>query len=324
MAEPSLVYILAASHSGSTLTAMLLNAHPDICTAGELKATSLGDTTRYRCSCRMLIGECPFWLEVADRMHRSGFEYDVRNAGMSLQDVPGPLARKLLRPLHRASSMEVLRDMLLRASPAWRSWFPTWLARNGALVRAVAETADVRVVADSSKIALRLKYLRKVPGLPIKVIQLVRDGRAVALTYMRPSMFADAADPNLRGGGSGIRRDNELTMTDAAHEWRRSNEEAREVLRTIPRADQIRITYEDLCTDTPATLRNVHRFLGLQEHDSFRAFRNAAHHVVGNGMRLDDTSEVKLDDRWREHLTSADLREFDRVAGDLNRSFGYQ
>lgn len=324
MAESALVYILAASHSGSTLTAMLLNAHPDICTAGELKATSLGDPASYRCSCRALIGECPFWREVGERMKRAGFEYDVRSAGMNLQDVPSPYARKLLRPLHRAPGIEAVRDAMLNASPAWRSWFPTWAARNTALVRAVAETAEVAMVADSSKIALRLKYLRKGTGLPIKVIQLVRDGRAVALTYMRPSVFADAADPNLRGGGSGVQRHAELTMTEAAHEWRRSNEEAREVLRTIPAADRIRISYEDLCTATPATLGTVHRFLGLAEHDSFGEFRQAPHHVVGNGMRLDDTSEVKLDDRWREHLTQTDLREFDRVAGDLNRSFGYQ
>ena len=33
-----LAYILAASHSGSTLLAMLLGAHRETCTVGELKA----------------------------------------------------------------------------------------------------------------------------------------------------------------------------------------------------------------------------------------------------------------------------------------------
>jgi hypothetical protein len=67
----------------------------------------------------------------------------------------------------------------------------------------------------------------------------------------------------------------------------------------------------------------VHGFLGLPEDDAFNHFRSATHHVVGNGMRLDDSSEIRLDDRWRTHLTSADLRGFDRVAGKLNRSLGY-
>ena len=322
MDEPGLVYILAASHSGSTLTAMLLNSHPDICTAGELKATSLGDADKYRCSCRTLIGDCPFWRSVSREMKRLGFDYDVRHARTSLKDVPSRYAARLLRPLHRAGASEFARDLMLQASPVWRRYFPDWAARNHALVRAIATVAGVRMVADSSKIAIRLKYLRKIPDLGIKVIHLVRDGRAVALTYMDPSQFADAANPQLRGGGSGEERHQRLTMTEAAREWLRSNEEAYEVLRTIPASDQIRISYESICTD-PATLRAVHGFLGLPEDDAFNHFRSATHHVVGNGMRLDDSSEIRLDDRWRTRLTRADLQEFDRVAGKLNRSLGY-
>jgi Sulfotransferase family len=257
-------------------------------------------------------------------MKQSGFDFDVRKAGTSLLDVPSRYAKKLLRPLHRGAPMEAARDLLLAASPAWRSWFPEWAARNAALVNAVASTAGVGLVADSSKTAVRLKYLRRVSGLRIKVIHLVRDGRAVALTYMRPHLFADAADPKLRGGGSGKVRDLELSMTEAAHEWRRSNEEARQVLRTFPAERQIRITYEELCKDPRSVMGGVHRFLGVQEDDSYKGFRKAPHHVVGNGMRLDDTSEVALDDRWRETLTAAERREFDRVAGSLNHSFGYR
>lgn len=323
MREPVLVYILAASHSGSTLTAMLLNSHPDICTAGELKATNLGDAARYRCSCRALIGECAFWQRVSAEMQRLGFEYDVRNAGTSLQEVPSRFAARLLKPLHRAPGPEYVRDLALGASSVWRTWFPQWAERNHALIRAVARVADVPVVADSSKIAIRLKYLRRIPGLKVKVVRLVRDGRAVALTYMNPSAFADASAPELRGGGSGEDRHQRLSMAQAALEWRRSNEEAAEVLKTIPAGDQIRISYEALCTETVATLQKVHRCLGLEESDAFRNFRSAEHHVVGNGMRLDDTSEIRLDDRWRDNLTKTDLQEFDRIAGKLNRSLGY-
>lgn len=323
MADPVLVYLLAASHSGSTLTAMLLNSHPQICTAGELKATSLGDASAYRCSCRTLIGDCPFWRNVSEEMARQGFEYDVRNAHISLQDIPSPYVARLLRPLHRSPAIEVLRDRLLQASPVWRKSFPAWTARNQALVRAIARVAGVRIVADSSKIAIRLKYLRKNRELPIKVVHLVRDGRAVALTYMNPSDFADATDPTLRGGGSGKEQHHRLTMTQAAREWLRSNEEALEALKTIPAPDQMRISYEDLCAGPQTTLESVYRFLGLDEDDSFGDFRSASHHVVGNGMRLDESSEIVLDDRWRTTLGKADLREFDRVAGALNRRFGY-
>ena len=45
---------------------------------------------------------------------------------------------------------------------------------------------------------------------------------------------------------------------------------------------------------------------------------------MGNGMRLDSTSTIKLDERWRSVLTMSDLAVFDDVAGALSRDLGYQ
>ncbi len=57
-----LIYILAASHSGSTLLSLLLGSHPEITTIGELKATSLGDPDQYRCShCLLLVLATVAW-----------------------------------------------------------------------------------------------------------------------------------------------------------------------------------------------------------------------------------------------------------------------
>ena len=53
-----LAYIAASSHSGSTLLAMLLGAHPQACTAGELRLTNVGDPERYLCSCGEKISRC--------------------------------------------------------------------------------------------------------------------------------------------------------------------------------------------------------------------------------------------------------------------------
>jgi hypothetical protein len=54
-----------------------------------------------------------------------------------------------------------------------------------------------------------------------------------------------------------------------------------------------------------------------------REFRSVEPHVVGNGMRLDSSSEIRLDDRWRNVLQAADLSAFDAVAGPMNRAYGY-
>jgi hypothetical protein len=39
------------------------------------------------------------------------------------------------------------------------------------------------VLVDSSKVGIRLKYLLRIPEIDIRVIRVIRDGRAVALTY---------------------------------------------------------------------------------------------------------------------------------------------
>ena len=70
-AKPKIVFVASASHSGSTLLDLMLNAHPDIVSAGELKqlgryarsARKLG--RKPRCTCGALsIAECPFWAKV--------------------------------------------------------------------------------------------------------------------------------------------------------------------------------------------------------------------------------------------------------------------
>jgi hypothetical protein len=324
--KPSrLAYLLAASHSGSTLFAMLLNSHPQVGTVGELKITSLGDVTAYRCSCRRLIRECPFWLGVTEDMRRLGHEFDVARPGTDFRGGQGPYVQKLLRPLHRGPVLEAVRDLALNLSPEWRAHLPRTQAINAALIASVLARSRKDVIVDSSKIAIRLKYLLRNPALDVRVVRLVRDGRAVALTYVDPESFADARDPSLRGGGSGASRAAErLSMAAAAAEWKRSNEEAEAALAGLERSQWIEVRYEQMCADPDATLARVFEFLGVDPEAPRPTFRDAEHHVIGNGMRLDSTSEVRLDDRWRTALSAENLEVFDRVAGETNRRLGYR
>ena len=320
-----LAYILAASHSGSTLLSMLLGSHPQIATVGELKlsASAMGDLDRYRCSCGKFIQQCYFWQKVKQGMARRGFEFDLADAGTDYRAVKSRYARRLLRPLHRGIFLEGLRDGALGICLTWRRQLPEIQERNAALASTVSEITKAEVIVDSSKIALRLKYLLRNTKLDIRVIRLIRDGRAVALTYMDPARFADAKDPALRGGSGGQRKSQRLPMAQAAYEWRRCNQEAEDVLRGLGPSQWIEVRYEELCRDTEKTLRRLFEFLGLEPSERVQEFRMVEHHVVGNGMRLDTTSRVSLDERWRSVLTEEDLRVFDREASEMNRRYGY-
>jgi len=322
-----LVYILAASHSGSTLLSMLLGSHPQVATIGEIKLSpsAIGEVGLYRCSCGEFILNCKFWAQVKEGMARRGHEFDIADAGTDYGIVDSAYVRRLLGPLHRGPVLENVRDVGLWISPVWRRRLPEIQKRNAALVSTIAEITGAGIVADSSKTALRLKFLLRNPELDVKVVRLIRDGRGVALTYMDPAGFADATDPALRGGGIGGNREGErLSMAQAAHEWRRCNEEAENVLRGLDQSRWIEVRYEELCEDTEDTLDSLFEFLGLDPAKRARDFRAVENHVVGNGMRLDTTSQVRLDQRWKSVLTEQDLRVFDREAGRMNRRYGYE
>jgi hypothetical protein len=319
-----LLYLLAASHSGSTLLALLLGSHPDIATVGELKQTSFGDVERYKCSCGIEILRCPFWTAVCKYLEASGCHFEPGDGSTDLPARVGRYVRRLLQPLHRGPALEFLRDAALNLSPGWRDRLAHWEHANARLAEAVCALTGKSVLVDSSKIAVRLKYLLRSPTLDVRVLHVIRDGRAVMLTYMDPARFADARDERLRGGGSGGDRDAErLSNRDAALEWRRGNEEAACVLSSLREDVWRQVRYEDVCADPQATLRPILTWLGVDASAPLTLARGL-YHVVGNGMRLDATREVRLDDRWRQALVPKDVAIFDSLAGDLNRRLGYR
>ena len=321
--KQKLVYLAAASHSGSTMTAMLLGAHPDLCSVGELKAANLGHRDSYLCSCKTLVGECGFWQGVTDKMSAKGHDFCISAAGTDIRVGASPYVLRLLKPLVRSPLVELIRDILLSLSPVWRKQLPYLQKRNADYARSIAEQAKVDTVVDSSKIGIRLKYLLKNPELDVKVIWVVRDGRGVSLTYKNPSEFADAKDPKLRGGGAGTTQEHNRGIEVGAHEWVRCNQETEAVLATMSKENWLQVHYEDLCNNTEETLDTLFEFIGVDSAKKRLDFKTVEHHVVGNGMRLDDSEVIQLDDRWKTLLNQDELTTYHKVTGDYHTSLGY-
>jgi len=318
-----LIYLAAASHSGSTLTAMLLGAHPDLCSVGELKAMHLGSKDSYLCSCKERVVHCDFWSGVSEKMNKRGHQFSIDDANMDIRSGADAYTLRLLKPLVRNPFMELIRDILLAFSPRWSKQLPLLRKRNSDYIRSIAEQAGVDTVVDSSKIGIRLKYLLKDKDLDIKVIWVVRDGRGVSLAYKNPSEFADAKDPRFRGGGAGKTQEQGRGILTGAHEWVRCNQEVEALLGTMDDSCWLKVHYEDICQDTEQTLDKLFDFIGVDSSKKRLDFKTAEHHIVGNGMRLDDSEVIQLDERWQEELTETDLAQFDQVAGSYHKKMGY-
>jgi hypothetical protein len=130
------IYIAGAAHSGSTLLDMMLNAHPEIISVGELvnldrtmRSKTTGKVQDLRCACGAVgVLQCEFWSRVNHRTKE--------------------LSGRLLNALdlqHPRSETEV--------------------DANICLFRAISDVSGKKIIVDSSKMPRRLNHLLQLRSL---------------------------------------------------------------------------------------------------------------------------------------------------------------
>jgi hypothetical protein len=298
------VGVQATSFSGATLLAFLLGAHPQISTVAEMHGpVNIVDIEKYLCSCGQRIKECEFWRSVEIGMRNRGFEFDVANFD-TLFELNGFLLVQYLREgSFRNNTLDSIRDALFQIWPGEAQRLRRLVARNEALIETILSLTGSDVFVDTSKERLRLRTMRKFSKFNAYVIHLVRDVRGVAASRLRRKKAANARE--------------------AAQKWVKIHQRHQRALATLPQGSHIVVHYEDLCQDVQGVLKCLYRFCGVDPDIEIADFRAVPHHIIGNTMRLQSGSEIKLDERWKSMLTKDQLKEIDLVAGKLNRQYGY-
>jgi hypothetical protein len=175
-------------------------------------------------------------------------------------------------------------------------------AYNLAFIEEVLRLLGGRVFVDSSKDGIRIKYLARIPGLDVRVLQLVRDGRAVVNSARK-----NAKEPAGR----------------AAAEWRDQHLEIERVAARECGGRLLRVRYEDVCREPALWASRILEFAGIAGAKGASAVDGSRHHVLGNRMRLKGAQTIRMDEGWRAELPAADREVFEQVAGALNRRYGY-
>lgn len=296
-------FILAHSFSGSTLLSFLLGAHPEIATVGEMFIAPSHNTGDYTCSCGELIDRCGFWRQVSAKMAARGVPFNVRSADSSLTAASyGPVGSRAVWAEPRGPFLEGIRHAALTLMPAVRRELDRRIALNRHLAEVILDLREAGVFVDATKRPGRALLLRRDPRLELRVIHLVRDGRAVSCSAAR----------NL-----------DRTVEDGARSWAGSIRRSEELRRTLPPERWLTVHHEDLCRDPSGVLERIFTFLGVSSEFSVGDFRTTDHHIIGNRMRLSRTSEIRLDERWRTELTPDQRRTVERLAGPELARYGY-
>lgn len=304
------VYIMGHGYSGSTLLTFLLSTHPQIASIGELGIAprSKEDLVpeEYLCSCRAPVRDCGFWQRVSQEMAERGHTFDIWEADLEFRardgGVAGGLTDVLLRAVQRGPVLEKVRDAGLHLIPGARRERDRVLSRIESLVDVVSRIKGCEVFLDSSKRPERATLMQRSGNFDMRVIHLVRDGRAVSWSTMK----------HLKVGPH-----------DAARSWLADNQGSEHARRYFPPDRWMTLRYEDLCADPNGTLARIHAFAGLPSRNGFHNFRAIDHHIIGNQMRLSSTSEIRLDESWKQALTPEQMTAIDRLVAPLNRRYGY-
>jgi hypothetical protein len=293
-------------YSGSTLLTFLLSTHPQIATIGELgiapRAKADLRPEDYLCSCRAPVRDCGFWQRVSQEMNERGHPFDIWDADLDFRARDGGIADVLLRAVQRGPVLETARTAGLRLVPGARREMDRIVSRIGTLAEIVAGIKGCEVFLDSSKRPERATLMQRSGEFDLRVIHLVRDGRAVSWSSMK----------HLGIGPE-----------DAARSWLADNQASENARRYFPADHWMTLRYEDLCADPDGTLARIHGFSGIPSRNGFHNFRAVDHHIIGNQMRLSSTSEIRLDESWKTALTPEQLATIDRLVAPLNRRYGY-
>lgn len=299
------LYVVGSGRSGSTVLDTVLGSHPQVESVGELtNLVGQGFEQELFCACGQRTPECPFWARLRERWRqRLGFE-----------DLAG--YRRLQRCFERTLRLPATGLQAAFRTPAYRDY----ARRTTALFAALREVSGKAVLVDSSKGAPRALALACMPGIDLRLLHLVRDGRGVAYSLARSIQRDERA---------GVQRDlPPRPVRRTALMWTVANLSAELVALTAARGRSFRLRYEDFVTDPATTLEAIGELAGLDYSAVAAALARGdampvGHTVAGNRVRMSGSVRLRLDEAWREGLGVEERKRFERVAGWLLRRYGY-
>jgi hypothetical protein len=297
------VYLAGSGHTGSTLMALFMDAHPRIVSVGEtsfkpkLQRQQRIDVS---CSCGTPAVDCPFWQRVFQEVSDAGYDFNALEWSNDFR-YQNRLAHKLLSRYSARPGLRLLQQATAAVLPSHSRRMDRVREVNVEFVRTVLRIASADVFFDTSKRGMRLHQLLATPQFDVKVVQLVRD---------------------VRGYASSAKKRGE-SVADSARAWRRQLEALGHITRELPADRLMVLRYEDVCRDPRTWLKRTYEFCGVEPLDPPDCVLSRDHHVLGNNMRRNDTIRIRFDESWRDLLSSEEKAAALAEAGAFHERFGY-
>lgn len=307
------IYICSASFSGSTLLDLLIGSHTRVTAVGEISYLLNSLSLNNRCTCGQPIKSCSVWNNVVNilnnnlaiNMHANPYALNLGyiNAGPSDDKKLQTPFYKFMRKVTSGLRYGELRYKMSFLKIFLKAFYET-LKNKFFLYDAVNTVHGTDLVVDSSKKYLEAIGLYKMMPEKVRIILLVRDGRAVFYSGLK----------------RGFSKKNSLLI------WKNPYSRILPLLRQhVSPKHVLLIKYEDLTSNPRNELLKICNFIGLEFEEGMLDFKSKLHHLPdGSDMRFNNSSVIKTDEIWKQKLSPDDYIYFEKMAGSLNRKFGYE
>ncbi|MBB4186326.1 hypothetical protein GGE07_002985 [Sinorhizobium terangae] len=177
-----------------------------------------------------------------------------------------------------------------------------------------------QMVVDSSKLPGRAMALAQIPGVDMRVIHLVRDGRGVAWSLLKGYQ---------RDEKSGLQKEiKPKSVFRTALRWSIVNLAVEYLLRKLGPQKVMRVRYEDFASDPVGIMQQIGTFLELDLSQIGSTLQSGGsmgpgHQVAGNRLRMNASIALNKDETWRTRMPSGQQASFQRLGGWMLRRYGY-
>jgi hypothetical protein len=302
------VFIGGCGRSGSTLLARMLGEVPGFFSAGELRFIwQRGLVENQLCGCGTPFRECSFWQAVGDDAFGGWEKIDAEE----------------MAALERAVDRHRYLPFLVapRVWPGYRKRLARYTDVLARLYAGLARATGGAYIVDSTKDPPFAFLLRRVPGLDLRVVHLVRDSRGVAFSWTKR-----------------VRKPEEIETTTYLHTYHPVEMGLRWIVYNlcfhllahlgVPR---LLTRYEGLVVAPRAEIERVAAHLGEKVGADDLAFLDGGgvalglHHTVsGNPMRFErGTIPLRVDEEWKTRLKPVNRRLVSIFTFPLLLSYGY-
>jgi len=282
---------------------MILGNYPGFFSVGEVRFFwEYWQETERLCGCGALLRECDFWTAVAVRLTAQN---------INLQEM-SQMARQVDRTRHIPRLMFPLRNK--QALP------DSFTTNTKKLYEAIWQEAGQPMIIDSSKVPSHLHILKRT-ALDIRVLHLVRDGRAVAYSWNKRQKQE-----------LGLRQQKNYmphhSLTRALITWLVENAYTSIIGQKFNTYTVVR--YEDMTQNFAVILQKAFQDLALSTTNLSFSNNNTiaikpTHSVGGNPLRFQKRSiDLRLDEEWRQEMPPKQQLALGLLGLPLMQQYGYK